>query len=71
MVYQKLRIVGNSYVVTIPRDEIERLHLEEGQLVAVQVQPAEILPIMSGAVREAFDETWEHNEPGYRYLTGR
>jgi antitoxin component of MazEF toxin-antitoxin module len=71
MIYQKLRRVGNSFVVTIPKEEVERHNLEEGQLLAVQVQPAEIRPVLSDDVREAFEESWRENERGYRYLAGR
>ena len=71
MIYQKLRKVGNSYVVTIPREEVEKQHLQEGQILAVHVQPAEIRPVLSDAVREAFEQSWRDNEAGYRYLAGR
>jgi antitoxin component of MazEF toxin-antitoxin module len=37
-----LRRVGNSAVVTVPRDEMERLGLEEGQTVTVEVRPAAV-----------------------------
>ena len=71
MLFQKLRRVGNSYVVTIPKDEIERQGLNEGQLLAVHVQPAEMRPVLSDPVREAFEESWQRNEEGYRYLKDR
>jgi antitoxin component of MazEF toxin-antitoxin module len=71
MIYQKLRKVGNSYVVTIPKEEIEKQHLQEGQMLAVHVQPAEIRPVLSDSVREAFEQSWRENEAGYRYLAGR
>ncbi len=71
MIYQKLRKVGNSYVVTIPKEEIQRLELQEGQLLAVHVQRAEMRPVLSEAVREAFGESWEEHEEAYRYLGGR
>jgi putative addiction module antidote len=71
MLYQKIRKVGNSYVVTIPKDEVERLNLEPGQLIAVHIQPAEIRPVLSDELREAFEESWADNEGGYRYLANR
>lgn len=71
MLYQKIRKVGNSYVVTIPKDEVERLNLEPGQFVAVHIQAAEIRPVLSDTLREAFEESWADNEDGYRYLAGR
>jgi antitoxin component of MazEF toxin-antitoxin module len=71
MIWQKLRKVGNSYVVTIPKEEVERQNLREGQLLGIEVQPAEIRPILSPDLRKAFEESWKRNEPGYRYLADR
>ena len=71
MIYQKLRKVGNSYVVTIPKEEVERLNAEEGQLLAVQVNLAEVRPLLSEEIRKAAEESWEQNQKGYRYLAGR
>lgn len=70
MIRQKLRKVGNSYVVTIPRAEIERQHLTEGQLVAVEIQPLDVQPRLAGDLREAILRTWKEDEPAYRYLGG-
>jgi len=71
VIQQKLRKVGNSYVVTIPRSEVERQQLKEGQLVAVAVQALEVVPVMPADVQNAWDASWQRNEPGYRYLAGR
>lgn len=71
MIRQKLRKVGNSYVVTIPKDEVERLQLHEGQLLDIDVQPLEVIPLMRPAVLQAFEESWERNEDAYRYLAER
>lgn len=68
---QRLRKVGNSFVVTIPKDEIERLNLREGQLLSVSIEPLEILPTMGPEVRAAFEETWARNEAAFRYLADR
>jgi antitoxin component of MazEF toxin-antitoxin module len=68
MIWQKLRKVGNSYVVTIPKEEVERQNLREGQLLAIEVQPVEIRPVLSPDLRKAFEESWQRNEPGYRHL---
>ena len=71
MIYQKLRKVGNSYVVTIPKDEVKRRGLTEGQLLSVTVQPAEVRPTLRPELRAAWDASWRRNEAGYRYLAGR
>ncbi len=70
MIQQRLRKVGNSYVVTIPRSEIERQQLIEGQLVAVEIQPLEVQPRLADDLREAILRTWKEDEPAYRYLGG-
>ncbi|MHB8628059.1 MAG: AbrB/MazE/SpoVT family DNA-binding domain-containing protein [Aggregatilineales bacterium] len=68
MITQKLRKVGNSYVVTIPKEEVERRQLTEGQLLIIEIQPAEVRPVMSPEVLEAFERSWEKHEDAYRYL---
>jgi putative addiction module antidote len=71
MFYQKARKVGNSLVVTIPKEEVERLGIEEGGLLAVSVQKTEVRPVVSNEIKQAFQESWERNKEGYRYLAGR
>ena len=68
MIQQKLRKVGNSYVVTIPREEVEQRGLKVGQLLAIEVRPVEVRPVLSAALREALDATWARDEQAYRYL---
>jgi len=38
----KLRKVGNSYVVTIPKDTINRFKIKEGQYIALELDTEEI-----------------------------
>jgi len=38
----KLRKVGNSYVVTIPKDSVDRFNLKEGDFIALTFDPNEI-----------------------------
>lgn len=71
MIQQKLRKVGNSFVVTIPKDEVERRGFREGQLLAIEVEPVEVVPMMSPEVLKAFEESWARNEEAYRYLADR
>ena len=71
MIFQKLRKSGNSYIVTIPKDEVVRQGFEEGQMLAIVVRPAEIRPVLSDELREAVEESWKRHEAGYRYLAGR
>ncbi len=53
MITQQLRKVGNSYVVTVPKDEVERRSWHEGQLLAVQLIELEVRPILGDDLREA------------------
>lgn len=68
---QQLRKSGNSYVVTIPKDEVERHGWSEGQLLSIQVSELEIRPVLGDDLRNAIDERWERNEEALRYLSGR
>ena len=68
MIVQQLRRAGNSYVVTIPKDEVERRGWSEGQLLAVELTEMEMRPVPRAALREAVDERWSRNEPALRYL---
>ena len=71
MIAQKLRKVGNSYVVTIPKDEVERRGWQEGQLLALQLTALEVRPVLGDDLREAIEERWERNEEALRYLADR
>ena len=68
MVIGKLRKSGNSFIVTVPRDEVERLGLEEGQMVSVEVRPAEVRPVLAADLREAFDIEFHQGQAALRYL---
>jgi antitoxin component of MazEF toxin-antitoxin module len=68
---QQLRKTGNSYVVTIPKDEVERRGWHEGQLLAVQVTELEVRPVLGEDLRRAIEDRWERNEEALRYLADR
>ncbi|MFN8525322.1 MAG: hypothetical protein U0821_19675 [Chloroflexota bacterium] len=68
MIVSKLRKSGNSFVVTVPREEIERLGIQEGQLLAVEVRPVEVRPRLSPELRQAFESSWQRHEATYRQL---
>ena len=38
----KLRKVGNSYVVTIPKDTVDRFELDEGDFLPIELDTEEI-----------------------------
>lgn len=71
MIQQQLRKVGNSFVVTIPKDDVDRLHLSEGQLLGIDITPLEVVPTLRPELLDAAEKSWERNEAGYRYLADR
>ena len=68
MIYQTLRKDGDSYVVTIPNEEVERLGLKEGRPLGLYVLRLEPQSEMRPAVRAAFERSWQRGEDAYRYL---
>jgi antitoxin component of MazEF toxin-antitoxin module len=71
MITAKLRRSGNSFIVTVPRTEVDRLHLHEGQTVAVDVHAVEVRPVLSPQLQAVFDEVFPEIEPALRYLADR
>jgi hypothetical protein len=71
MIQQQLRKAGNSYVVTIPKDEVERNGWKVGDRLALEVTLLEEHPVLDPELREAFERSWARNEAGYRYLADR
>ena len=71
MITQQLRKVGNSYVVTVPKEEVERRGWQEGQLLALQLTELEVRPVLGDDLREAIEERWDRNVEALRYLAGR
>ncbi|HET8524456.1 MAG TPA: hypothetical protein VFL82_14565 [Thermomicrobiales bacterium] len=63
-----LRKSGNSYVVTIPKEEVERRGLREGQLLGIEITPMEIRPLLRPELRQAFEQSWKRNKDAYRLL---
>jgi antitoxin component of MazEF toxin-antitoxin module len=68
MIQQMLRKSGNSYVVTIPKEEVERRGLKEGQLLGIEITPLEVRPVLRPELRRAFDASWQRSEEAYRLL---
>ena len=71
MITQQLRKVGNSYVVTVPKEEVERRGWQEGQLLALQLTELEVRPVLGDDLREAIEERWDRNMEALRYLADR
>jgi antitoxin component of MazEF toxin-antitoxin module len=71
MIVQQLRKAGNSYVVTIPKEEVERRGWQEGQQLAVELTEIEQRPVLRPELRDILEKNWERNEPALRYLADR
>ena len=71
MIVSRIRRQGHSYVVTIPRKEMERLELREGQIVGLDIQPMELRPVLRPELREHYEASFRQNEAGLRYLADR
>jgi antitoxin component of MazEF toxin-antitoxin module len=67
----KLRRAGNSIVLTVPADEIERLGLREGQQVAVELTQVEVRPVLSPELQESVDRLFPAHERAIRYLADK
>lgn len=68
MLIQKVRRIGNAYVVTIPKDELTRQGIADGDLVIVEVHKVTQTPQMSPEVHAAFERSWQTYTPDYDYL---
>ncbi len=71
MFTQQLRKSGNSYIVTIPKDEVERRGWKEGQLLAIQVNELEVRPMLSPELQTIVDELLDEHVDALRYLADR
>ena len=71
MLIARLRKSGNSFIVTVPSEEVKRLHLRAGQTVAVEVRPLEVRPGLPPDLEEIYEDVFQRIEPGLRYLADR
>lgn len=68
MVTQKIRKSGNNYVVTIPKAEMERLGLHEGDMVSLDVRKVEHEAQLDHDARVAFERSLKMHKEDYEYL---
>jgi hypothetical protein len=71
MITGVLRKEGTEYVVTVPKEEVERRGWQEGQLLAVQLNELEIRPVLSPELETIVDELLDEHEDALRYLAER
>jgi antitoxin component of MazEF toxin-antitoxin module len=62
----QLRKVGNSWVVTVPREELEALGIPEGATVTVEVREARVSvePVLAADLREPAARALEKTRRG-------
>ena len=65
---KKVWRTGNSLVVSITREEAEKLDIHEGDLVEVQFQKMELRPAMRPEVRAALERALTELAPELDYL---
>jgi antitoxin component of MazEF toxin-antitoxin module len=68
MITQRLRRSGNSYIVTVPKEAVERLNLQEGDFIGIEFRKLEVWPELAPELRAAAERSWEARETDYRYL---
>jgi antitoxin component of MazEF toxin-antitoxin module len=68
MIQQQVRKSGNSYVVTIPKSEMERLNIREGQMVALEITPMELKPVLPPDLAKIVEDLREETTPVMQYL---
>jgi antitoxin component of MazEF toxin-antitoxin module len=68
MEFGRVRRAGNSLVLTIPKEEAERLDLHDGDSVAYEIRKAELRPILTAELRSLADELIADNLDALRYL---
>lgn len=71
MVTQQLRKVGNSYVLTVPKSEIDRLQAEEGDYISMDLNKMELKPVMSRELQQLLDTDLPNLKPMLDYLKDR
>jgi antitoxin component of MazEF toxin-antitoxin module len=66
----QLRKVGNSWVVTVPREEMDALGIPDGATVTVEVREARVIvePVVPADLREASAWALEKGRRGLEYL---
>ncbi len=68
MVTGRLRKSEDGFVVALPREEVERLGLVDGQTVTVEVRPVGTEEVLAADLRDAFEVEFREGQAGLRYL---
>lgn len=71
MLVQRVRRQGNSLGLTIPKDEVERLGLQEGDFVAMSLNRVQVQVELPDDVREATEAVMRQFASDLEYLKDR
>ncbi len=58
-------------IVTIPKEEADRLNITGGQTVTINVASVEDQSTLQPDIQDALDELWPRLKPALEYLNGR
>ena len=64
----KVRQAGHNLILTIPKSEVDRLGLQAGDIVWLDLCRADLYPSPRPELRAALEASWRDNEETYRYL---
>lgn len=68
VITQQLRKVGNSYVLTVPKAEVERLQVAEGDFVQMDLSKMVLKPVLNPEIQQLFNEDLSILTPMLEYL---
>jgi putative addiction module antidote len=73
MIQSKIREQGNSYVVTIPREAMEKYNLHKGDTISFTPTRTETETnyILDPELEEISDRVFNRFEPAYKYLADK
>jgi antitoxin component of MazEF toxin-antitoxin module len=63
-----LRKSGGSVVVSIPREELDRIGVHEGDMVEVQIRPVEVRPRLTPTLERSLQIELANGREALKYL---
>ncbi len=71
MITQRVRKNGSSLALTIPKEEVERLGLQDGDLVVMQLNKAEVRIQLPDDIRSIAEDVLRDHAGDIAYLADR
>ena len=73
MIQSKIREQGNSYVVTIPREAMEKYNLHKGDTISFTPTrtETETVYVLDPELQESSDKVFERFKAAYEYLADK